>query len=88
MPTLKPGASARRARKTLKVTGTVLEQVDGPPYSYLRLQDGVGGGRAMVPTARVGTNQRVTVVEGVVLRDFDTGVPGHRFDVVFGALER
>ena len=31
-----------RARKTLRVTGTVLEQVDGPPYSYLRIKTDAG----------------------------------------------
>jgi starvation-inducible outer membrane lipoprotein len=77
-----------RARKTLKLTGTVVEQVDGPPYSYLRLETDAGEVWAMVPTASVATNERVTVYDGVLLKDFDTGLPGRRFDVVMGMLER
>lgn len=76
-----------RTRKTLKVTGTVVEQVDAPPYSYLRIKADSGEVWAMVPTASVGRNERVRVVEGVLLKDFDTGLPGRRFDVVMGALE-
>jgi hypothetical protein len=76
-----------RTRKTLRVTGTVLEQVDGPPYSYLRIKTDAEEVWAMVPTASVGRNERVTIVDGVLLKDFDTGLPGRRFDVVMGALE-
>jgi hypothetical protein len=76
-----------RTRKTLRVTGTLLEQVDSPPYSYLRIKTDAGEVWAMVPTASVGRNQPVTVMEGVLLKDFDTGLPGRRFDVVMGALE-
>lgn len=77
-----------RARKTLRVAGTVLEQVDSPPYSYLRIKTDEGEVWAMVPAASVDRNQRVTIIEGVLLKDFDTGLPGRRFDVVMGALER
>lgn len=77
-----------RTRKALRVTGTVLEQVHAPPYSYLRIKTDAGEVWAMVPTTSVGRDERVTVAEGVLLKDFDTGLPGRRFDVVMGALER
>jgi len=75
------------ARKALQVTGTVVEQVDAPPYSYLRIQTDTGEVWAMVPTTSVSEGQRVTVGRGVLLKDFATGVPGRRFDVVMGSLE-
>lgn len=77
-----------RTRKTLTVTGTVVEQVDGPPYSYLRLKTETGDVWVMVPTARVERSERVTIVEGFLLKDFETGLPGRRFDVIMGSLER
>lgn len=77
-----------RSRKALRVTGTVLEQVDAPPYSYLRIKTDAAEVWAMVPSTSVGRAERITVVEGVLLKDFETGVPGRRFDVIMGALER
>jgi len=77
-----------RTRKALRVTGTVLEQVHAPPYSYLLIKADVGEVWAMVPTVGVSLNEHVAVVEGVLLKDFDTGLPGRRFDVVMGSLER
>lgn len=77
-----------RSRKSVQVTGTVLEAVDGPPYTYLRMKTDTGEVWAMVPATSVGRNERVTVSQGVLLKDFDTGLPGRRFDVVMGALER
>ncbi len=70
------------------MAGTVVERVDSPPYSYLRIKTESGEVWAMVPTSSVARDERVTVVEGVLLKDFETGVPGRRFDVVMGALER
>ncbi len=77
-----------RTRKALRVSGTVLEQVHAPPYSYLRIKTDAGEVWAMVPTTSVGKDERVTVAEGVLLKNFDTGLPGRRFDVVMGALQR
>jgi hypothetical protein len=77
-----------RTRKTLTIVGTVVEHVDVPPYSYLRIATNAGDVWAMVPTAGVGRGERVKIVDGVLLKDFDTGQPGRRIDVVMGALAR
>lgn len=77
-----------RSRKTLTVSGTVLERVEGAPYTYLRIKTDSGEVWAMVPSASVRSNERVTVIEGVLLKDFDTGLPGRRFDVIMGSLEQ
>jgi hypothetical protein len=74
--------------KTLTVSGRVLEQVDGPPYTYLRLKTKTGETWAAVPLANVGKDSTVTITNAVLLKDFDTGLQGRRFDVVFGTLER
>jgi hypothetical protein len=76
-----------RTRKPLRVTGTVLEQMDGPPYSYLRLKTEAGEVWAMVPVTRIGVDERVTISDGVLLKDFETGIGGRRLDVVMGALQ-
>jgi hypothetical protein len=81
------GAPEGRTPKALRVTGLVLEELHAPPYSYLRIRTGAGEVWAVVPTATVRLGERVTVAQGVVLKDFDTGVPGRRFDVVMGSLE-
>jgi hypothetical protein len=75
-------------QKTLTVTGTVLEQVDGPPYTYLRIKTEAGERWVAVAIASVGKDSAVTITSGVLLKDFDTGVQGLRVDVVFGTLER
>ncbi len=82
------GAPEGRARKSLKLTGTVLEQVHAPPYTYLRVKTDAGEVWAMVPTASVSREERVTVTGGVLLKNFDTGLPGRRFDVIMGTLEK
>jgi hypothetical protein len=77
-----------RTRKSVRVTGIVLEQVQAAPYSYLRIKTDTGEVWGMVPVTSVGKEERVTISEGVLLKDFDTGLPGRRFDVVMGSLER
>ncbi|HET9651577.1 MAG TPA: hypothetical protein VFP36_05275 [Usitatibacter sp.] len=77
-----------RTPNTLKVTGTVIERLDGPPYTFLRIKTNAGERWAAVPIANVSKDSAVTIVNGVLLRDFETGVQGRRFDVVFGTLER
>lgn len=52
------------SRKTLRITGTVVEQVDAAPYSYLRIKTEAGEVWTMVPTANVARNQPVSVVGG------------------------
>ncbi len=83
-----PPQPASRASNTIRVTGVLVEALDGAPYTYLRIKTAKGDVWAAVPITSVDKNTPVTVVNGVLLRDFDTGVSGRRFDVVFGTLER
>jgi hypothetical protein len=82
------GAPDGRASNTLRVAGTVIERLDGPPYTFLRIKTNGGERWAAVPIANVGKDSAVAIVNGVLLKDFETGVHGRRFDVVFGTLER
>jgi len=82
------GAPEGRAPNALKVTGTVIERLDGPPYTFLRIKTNAGERWAAVPIADVAKDSAVTIANGVLLKDFETGVQGRRFDVVFGTLER
>lgn len=71
------------------ITGTLLEKLDRPPYSYLRLRTETGEIWAAVPVAFVAKDKPVTVLNGVALKNYSAGPLGRRFDVVyFGTLEQ
>jgi hypothetical protein len=68
----------------------LVEFLDHPPYSLLRLKTDSGEVWTAVPLAGIPTQSKAkptTVANGVKVRNFDTG-SGHRLDeVVFGTLE-
>ena len=71
------------------ITGTVVERVDGAPYSFLRLETEKGQVWVGVPMAEVPKKSKVTVKNGAVLKNFESKQAGRRFDaVVFGVMER
>ena len=71
------------------ITGTIVERLDGPPYSYLRLKTEKGEVWAAVPMAAVESGGKVTITHGAALRNFAAPRIGKKFDVVtFGTLER
>jgi len=71
------------------ITGTVVERLDGPPYSYLRLKTDKGEVWAAVPMDSVNTGKKVTITHGAALKNFQAPRLGKKFDVVvFGTLER
>jgi hypothetical protein len=82
--------SPRSTKNTTHITGTLLEKLDGPPYSYLRIKTDKGEVWAAVPiTGSIDASKPVTVVNGVQLKGFEAKPLGKRFDVVvFGTLER
>ncbi len=82
------GAPEGRTPNSLRVTGTVIERLDNPPYTFLRIKTNAGERWAAVPIADLAKDSAVTIANGVLLKDFETGVQGRRFDVVFGTLER
>jgi len=71
------------------IIGTVVERVDGAPYSFLRLETEKGLLWVAVPMAEVPKKSKVTVKNGAVLKNFESKQAGRKFDtVVFGVLEK
>jgi hypothetical protein len=71
------------------ITGTVVERVDGAPYSFLRLETEKGQVWVAVPMAEVPRKAKVTVKNGATLKNFESKQAGRRFEaVVFGVLEK
>ena len=67
--------------------GEVLEVRDAPPYTYLRLKTSAGETWAAVTAAPVKKGAKVTIVNPLEMRDFDSKALGRRFDrVVFGTV--
>ncbi len=71
------------------ITATVVERVDGAPYSFLRLETERGQVWVAVPMAEVPRKAKVTVKNGATLKNFESKQAGRRFEaVVFGVLEK
>jgi hypothetical protein len=71
------------------IIGTVVERVDGAPYSFLRLETERGMTWVAVPMAEVPRKSRVTVKNGATLKNFESKQAGRRFEaVVFGVMEK
>ncbi len=77
-----PAAEAGAAIK-----GKVLERLDAPPYSYLRLQTDKGETWAAVPKTETATGSEVTVQGAMPMAGFESKTLKRKFDVVyFGTL--
>ncbi len=71
------------------ITGTVVERVDGAPYSFLRLETERGSMWVAVPMAEVPKKSKVVVKNGATLKNFESKQAGRKFEaVVFGVLEK
>jgi len=71
-----------RGTKATEVTGKALEQIDAPPYTFLRLRTESGEKWVAVPVAKVDAARPVTVAGAVPLKDFEIA-PGRRVEVVY-----
>lgn len=71
-----------------QVAGRVLEQLDSPPYTFLRLATDAGDAWVAVPIARVNAQKLVRVTNAVPLRNFEIG-PGRTVPIVYlGTLQQ
>jgi hypothetical protein len=69
------------------ITGKVLERIDAPPYSYLRLETAAGEEWAAVSQTTVEAGAQVTVTGTSRMDGFESKTLGRRFDrIVFGSL--
>jgi hypothetical protein len=69
------------------LSGKVLERLDAPPYCYLRLQTARGEVWAAVPQEKVEKGAEVTVVNPMVMNNFESKTLNRTFpEVFFGTL--
>jgi len=79
------GAPAPVAAASIK--GKVLERLDAPPYSYLRLQTPQGETWAAVPKTETANGQEVTIAGAMPMTRFESKTLKRKFDTVyFGTL--
>jgi hypothetical protein len=68
--------------------GKVLERLEAPPYSYLKIQSGKEEVWAAVPKADVAKGTEVTVLNAMPMANFESKTLKRKFEVVyFGTLE-
>lgn len=80
-------AAAEAAPAAAALEGKVLERLDAPPYSYLRLQTEAGEAWAAVPQSNVARGAAVVVVGGLPIKNFESKTLKRKFDVItFGTL--
>src|SRR5262249_19032842 len=78
-PAAHPASDART------VAGKVLERIDAPPYSYLRLQTAGGEQWAAVNQAGVKVGDEVTITNAMAMDGFESRTLKRKFDhIVFG----
>lgn len=69
------------------IKGKVLERLDAPPYSYLRLETAQGEAWAAVPKTEVAKGQEVTIAGAMPMTGFESKTLKRKFDTVyFGTL--
>jgi hypothetical protein len=82
-----PAQMAPAAPTAGALRGKVLERVDAPPYSYLKLATGSGEVWAAVPQTTTATGTEVGVANPMPMKDFESKTLNRKFDVVyFGTL--
>ena len=72
---------------TGSITGKVLERIDASPYCYLRLQTARGEVWAAVPEAKIEKGTDVTVVNPMLMSNFESKTLNRTFaEVYFGVV--
>jgi hypothetical protein len=88
-PPARPQAAqaAAPAPSAQVMTGKVLEKLDAPPYTYLKLQTASGEAWAAVPTTDAAVGADVGVANAFPMQDFESKTLNRKFPVVyFGTL--
>lgn len=82
-----PAPQAGAAPQAAALQGKVLERLDAPPYSYLKLQTAQGETWAAVPKTEIEKGKDVSVAGAMPMKDFESKTLNRKFDVVyFGTL--
>lgn len=84
-----PAPTAPTSPGQVLLTGPVLEQLDAPPYTYLRLKTATGEVWAAVPiTGAVDRERPVTILSSGAFKNFYASPAARRFEVLHvGTLE-
>jgi len=83
-----PAGAEAGAPAGTTIKGKVLERLDAPPYSYLKLSVGKEEMWAAVPKTETEKGKEVTVVNAMPMNGFESKTLNRKFDVVFfGTLE-
>lgn len=87
-PGAAPAATAPNAAHAPEaVSGKVLERIDAPPYSYVRLASAAGEVWAAVPQTNAAVGDELTLASAMPMRDFESKSLKRKFDLVyFGTL--
>ncbi len=87
-PAASNAMEAQVAPPSASLKGKVLERLDAPPYSYLKIQSGQEETWAAVPKSEVAKGTEVTVLNAMPMANFESKTLKRKFDVVFfGTLE-
>jgi hypothetical protein len=82
-----PVAAAAPEAAGASIKGKVVEQLDAPPYSYVRLETAQGEAWAAVPKAELAKGDEVVVVGAMPMSDFESKTLNRKFETVyFGTL--
>lgn len=80
---------AQRAPNSRRISGKLLENVDAPPYSYLRLETETEELWVAVPVTSVEPSRRITVLNAVPVNNYWVPPLRRRLGLVyFGSLQR
>jgi hypothetical protein len=81
-------AEAAAAPQGASLKGKILERLEAPPYTYLKLQVGAGQDWAAVPKTEAKVGDEVTVLNAMPMNGFESKSLNRKFEVVyFGTLE-
>ncbi|MBK9518103.1 MAG: nucleotide-binding protein [Anaeromyxobacter sp.] len=81
-------AAAPAAPQGVSIKGKVLERLDAPPYTYLKIATGKEEQWTAVPETKLAKGAEASVVGAMPMQGFESKTLNRKFDVVyFGTLE-
>lgn len=75
--------AAEAAAPSTRIEGKLLEKIDAPPYTYLKIKNASGEVWAAVPKADVSVGADVTVVDAMPMEKFESKTLKRTFDLVY-----
>jgi hypothetical protein len=86
-PPQQAAAPVPEGAPTATIKGTVLERLDAPPYSYIRIKTAEGESWVAVPKAETPNGAEITVSGAMPMQNFESKTLQRKFELVyFGTL--